>query len=66
MVSGVLSGLLLVEQDEVVEHGHEGLHRGDGRFLVDRGAGQVVAMVDAQRAALLLRQDRRRQADGRK
>ena len=53
---GRVERLVLVVDDEVVEDAHEGLHRGDGGFLVDRAAGQVVAMVDAQRAALLLRQ----------
>ena len=56
---GRIERLGLVEDDEIVEDAHEGLHRVDGRFLMDRGARRLVAMVDAQRAALLLRPDRR-------
>ena len=61
---GRVQRLLLIEHHQVVEDAHERLHRRDGGLLVDRGAGQVVAMVDAQRAALLLRQRRQRQAGG--
>jgi hypothetical protein len=51
-----VEGLLLVEKHQVVEHGHERLHRGNGRLFMDGAARRVVAMVDAQRAALLLGQ----------
>src|SRR5262249_5324235 len=42
------------------EHAHERLHGGDGGLFMDRRAGEVVAVVDAQRAARLLGE--RRQA----
>ena len=48
----------LVEQHEIVEHRHEGLGDRDGGLLVQRGARRVVAMVDPERAALLLRRRR--------
>ena len=50
--------LALVEHHQVVEDRHERLHRRDGRFLVDGAARQIVAVVDAERAALLLGQRR--------
>src|SRR5262245_48133400 len=48
----------LVEQHKIIEKRHEGLRDGNGRFLVQRGARGIVAMVNAQRPALLLRLSR--------
>ena len=55
--------LVLVEQHKVVEHGHERLNDRDRQLLVHGRARRIVAMIDAQRAALLLRRRgfRRRQ-----
>ena len=57
---GTVHLLLRIEEDEVVEHRHEGLVHRDGRFLVDRGARRIVAMGDAQGTARLLGEHRRR------
>ena len=42
---------------------HERRDRRDGRLLVNRGAGRVVALIDAQRTTLFLRSCRIGQAD---
>ena len=47
--------LVLVEQHQIVEYGHERLNDRDGRLLMHGRAGWIVAMIDAERAALLLR-----------
>ena len=44
-----------VEHDEVVENSRKRRHRGNGRFLVQRGRGRIVVVIEPQRAALLLR-----------
>ena len=63
---GRVERLLLVVDDEVVEDAHERLDGGDRGLLVDGSAGKIVAVVDAQRAALLLRHGRQRDAGCRK
>ena len=40
-----------IEHHEVVEHGRKRRHRGDGRFLVQRGRGRIVVVIEPQRAA---------------
>ena len=50
---------LLVEDEQVVEHRHEGLRGRDRRFLVKRRARRIVPMVDAQRSPGFLGQRRR-------
>ena len=47
--------LVVVVADEVVEEGHERHVRGDGRFLVDRGARRLRGIVDLEHAAGFLR-----------
>ena len=47
--------LVLVEQDEVVENGHDRRHDRNRALFVDRHVGGAVAVKDAQRATLLLR-----------
>ena len=44
---------VLVEDDEVVEDGHEGNVDRISRSLMDRGAARAVAVIDPQNAALL-------------
>jgi hypothetical protein len=46
---------VLVEQDEVVENGHDRRHDRNRALFVDRHVGGAVAVKDAQRATLLLR-----------
>src|SRR5689334_19820086 len=47
--------LVLVEQNEVVENGHDRRHDRNRALFVDRHVGGAVAVIDAQRTALLLR-----------
>src|SRR5262249_37760383 len=49
-----VAGLVLIKQNEIVEHRHERIDRRDGSFLVDRPGRRVVAMVEFERSALLL------------
>jgi hypothetical protein len=43
-----------IEHDEIVVYGRKRRHRRDGRFFVQRGAGRIVELIKAQRAATLL------------
>ena len=44
-----------IEHDEIVEDRREWRHRGNRRFLVQRGRGRIVVVIEPERAALLLR-----------
>src|SRR5262249_26029883 len=54
VVNPVLS-LMLIEQHEIVEHGHSRVLRRVERLFMDRHAGGAVVLKDSQRAARFLR-----------
>src|ERR1041384_6641712 len=43
--------LRLIEQDQIVEDRHEWIDGRDGGFLMDRGRGWIVTVIQAQRSA---------------
>ena len=44
-----------IEHDEIVEDRGKRRHRGNRRFLVQRGRGRIVVVIEPERAAFLLR-----------
>ena len=48
-----------IEHHQIVVDARERRHRRDGRFLVQRGAGRIIELVQAKGSAPLLRHRRR-------